>query len=298
MIPGYHAGEMWLHEPSRAIRHLAEMGYRSVAIRSRQGICVPGEAGFDAQWRLVLETAISSEIGLVIDTEAPFVLGDEACAMPSLADPDQTAASPLIEWIERWIDAAAMRPGTIVSLASGPPRPGMNPESALEVLAERLQRLSARADSAGVFLTIRPAVSHVIGSVAQFERFRQWLRSGVSLGLAADVGEMIHAGEMPLVARLHRLVDDLRLVYLCDVAGSAHDSDRFDRKVQRDENDCVPGSTVGRMDVPIGSGEVAVQRVVGELAKFTTGVPIIVRVANQSNAGLAVPRHAMRELKW
>ena len=284
MIPGYHAGEMWLHEPSRAIGHLAEIGFRSVAIRSRQGICVPGEVTFDAQWRLVLKTAISSEVGLVIDTEAPFVLGDETDAMPSLAIAD-AAASGLIRWIERWIDAAAMRPGTIVSLASGP-APDSTAESALEILAGRLERLCGRADRAGVHLAIRPAVSHVIASVAQFERLRQWLPSSLSLGLAADVGEMIHAGEMPLVSRLHRQVDDLRLVYLCDVASSDGGSVGHSGS-----------SAVGRMDVPIGSGEVAVQRIVGELAKFTDDVPVIVRVANQSAAGLAAPRRAMSELQ-
>lgn len=296
MIPGYHAGEMWLHEPAKAIRHLVNIGFRSVAIRSRQGLCVPGESAFKVQWNHVLHAAIRSNVRLVIDTEADFVVGSHSSSLPSLASVDDLDSAVIELWIEDWIRAAAMRPGTIVSLASGIPQDNTT-EQALEVLAERLGRLCRQADSAGVHLAIRPAASHVIGSVSQFERLRQWLSSDVSLGLAADIGEMIHAGEMPLISRLQRQVDDLRLVYLCDSSSTDADSDRLGMNGVGAGGLGAGRTGIGRMDVPIGTGEVAVERIVAELAKFTVDVPVVVRVANQAAAGMAAPRQAMQELQ-
>jgi hypothetical protein len=108
----------------------------------------------------------------------------------------------------------------------------------------------------------------------------------VSLGLAADVGEMIHAGEMPLVARLQRQADDLRLVYLCDTGSTYPASGPAEES--GDE-----AFSIGRMDVPLGTGELAVERIVGELAKFTREMPMVVRVAGHAGAGLHPAKAAM-----
>ena len=280
MTPGYHAGELWLHEPVRAIEQLAEIGFRSVAIRSRQGICVPGAPSFDLQWHEILETANRTGIRLVIDTEASFVVDSSSGCIPSLASMDELSADLATNWIERWIEAAGIHhcpniEKTILSIASGYvgdiSETGVD-ESLLERIARRFEKLAFKANEAGVVLAVRPAVGHAIASVAQFERLRQWLDHDVSLGLAADIGEMIHAGEMPLVARLQRQAEHLKLVYLCDTGSTYPGLDSADPAIDQP----LP---IGRMDVPLGTGELAVDRIVGELAKFTDKMPMIVRVA-------------------
>ena len=50
---------------------------------------------------------------------------------------------------------------------------------------------------------------------------------------------------------------------------------------------------IGRMDVPLGTGELAVDRIIGELAKFTDKMPMIVRVAGHAGAGLVTAQSAM-----
>lgn len=295
MIPGYHAGELWLHEPARAIDQLAEMGYRSVAIRPRQGFCVPGDSGFDDQWREICETATHVGVRLVIDTEAAFVVDPDSAYVPSLASGDDASAKLTVNWIERWIDVVGQLPSSglgdkiMLTIGSGHVEnasEGIVDELLLERVARRLEKLARRASEAGVVLAVRPAVGHAIASVAQFERLHQWLDNDVSLGLAADIGEMIHAGEMPLVARLQRQSDQLKMVYLCDTGTTYPGLESADREVDR----ALP---IGRMDVPLGTGELAVDRIVGELAKFNDKMPIVVRVAGHAGAGLTSARSAL-----
>lgn len=310
MIPGYHAGELWLHEPARAIERLAKIGYRSVAIRPRQGVCVAGDSGFDGQWREICEAATQAGVRLVIDTEAAFVVDPNSGSLPSLASDDDSYADLTVTWIEQWIEvvgrlqASGQGPGeeTILSIASGhvenaseneKASENVADESLLERVARRFEKLARKASEAGVVLAVRPAVGHAIASVAQFERLRQWLQADVSLGLAADIGEMLHAGEMPLVARLQRQSDHLKLVYLCDTGSTYPGLDSTGPGLEPTEQEVDPMLPIGRMDVPLGTGELAVDRIVGELAKFTDKMPIIVRVAGHAGAGLVTAQSAM-----
>lgn len=293
MIPGYHAGELWLHNPLVALNSLSEMGYRAIAIRPRQGSFVPDEDGFERQWQQFCLRAMELPCQIVVDTEAMFIADSTRPFFPSLVDANDRLAEQTRIWLERWITLAAERPGTIVSFASGPdPRRGDadsgSAEESLQRLADQLEPLCQQAESAGIVLAMRPAARHVIGSVAEFERFQQWLPSGCGLGLAADVGEMLAAGELPLGARLQRHPDDLRLVYLCDQRG--------DGWTQADSTFESPHA-MGRRDVPIGSGDVSAERLLPVLDQWDESLTVTVRVAGRASAGLQTAADAMQHLR-
>ncbi|MEO9594209.1 sugar phosphate isomerase/epimerase family protein [Rhodopirellula bahusiensis] len=301
MTPGYHTGGLLLHDPISAIEPLASMGYRCVTVRPRRGI-LSWEQGPAGDWWLrnptigteadswdrFLDEARLHRCQVVIDTESPFVLDREKAAMPSLADPDEDLVQATIDWCEHWIRMAERRPGTMLTLGSGVwPRDEFSPglsESDLERLAARLESLVSYAEKRGVPIALRPATGQAISSVAEFERMCQWLSPSVDLGLAADLGEMVSAGEMPLGARLQRNAERLKLVYLCD--------HRWPGQPPRD----LPLGTVGRDDAPIGTGELTLRRVTETLGKMGFTGPVIARVEGHCEQGLRIPRLGMQHL--
>jgi sugar phosphate isomerase/epimerase len=301
MTPGYHAGGLLLHDPISVVESLASMGYRCIAVRPRRGILAwehgaaggvysaSAESGAEKDtWDRFLEEARLHRCQVVVDTESAFVLDSEKAAMPSLADPDEDLVQTTVHWCEHWIRMAERRPGTVLTLGSGVwPREEFSPglsESDLERLAARLESLASFADRRGVSIALRPAMGHAISSVAEFERMCQWLSPRVELGLAADLGEMVAAGEMPLGARLQRNAERLKLVYLCD--------HRWPGQPPRE----LPLGTVGRDDTPIGTGELTLRRVTETLGKMRFAGPVIARVEGHSEQGLRIPRLAMQHL--
>ncbi|KLU04888.1 xylose isomerase [Rhodopirellula islandica] len=301
MTPGYHAGGLLLHDPISVIESLASMGYRCVAVRPRRGILAweQGLAGglFSSiaasgaeqdSWGRFLDEARLHRCQVVIDTESSFVLDREKAALPSLADPDESLVQATVGWCEHWIRMAERRPGTVLTLGAGVwPRDEFSSglsELDLERLADRLESLARYAGRRGVSIALRPAMGHAISSVAEFERICQWLPASLDLGLAADLGEMVSAGEMPLGPRLQRNAERLKLVYLCD--------HRWPGQPPRE----LPPGTVGRDDTPIGTGELTLRRVTETLGKMDFGGPVVVRVEGHCEQGLRIPRLGMQHL--
>jgi len=319
MKPGFHSGSLWLHDPGTAVRLLCEIGYRAVALRSRRGVLVPGESTFARQWEEVLAVASDHRCQLVIDSEAPYVLDPRESAMPGLAEPDSRRVQRTVQWLEDWLSvlgpAASWGQTPIVTLGSGPAsppdgdrlrrfetdphHPAERAEQALERLADQLQPLCRRAADSGALLALRPARGHVIDSVADFERLAQWLSPGSAdapLALAADVGEMLVAGEIPLAARLQRHPDTLALVYLCDprwdVSGGG--GALFQHSGPATDAGMFPAGWMGGGDQWIGQGEVAVGRLVDALARHGYGGPVIARVEGRAAWGVRPAEEAWR----
>lgn len=301
MTPGYHTGGLLLHDPVSTIEPLVSMGYRCVAVRPRRGILawengLAADGALSSQargpesdsWDRFLDEARLHRCRVVIDTESSFVLDREKAAMPSLADSNADSSQAALDWCEHWIRMAERLPGTVLTLGSGVlPRDEFSPglsEADLERLASRLESLASFAQQRGVSIALRPATGHAISSVAEFERMCQWLPDGVDLGLAADLGEMVSAGEMPLGARLQRNAERLKLVYLCD--------HRWPGQPPRD----LPLGTVGRDDTPIGTGELTLRRVTETLGKMGFDGPLVARVEGHCEQGLRIPRLGMQHL--
>ena len=143
-------------------------------------------------------------------------------------------------------------------------------EQILERLAAQLHGLIDQARRRGVRLALRPRGGDAIATVAQFERLAQWLPEAEDLYVAADIGEMLAGGELPLGDRLARNLDVLACVYLCD-RRSGH---------------------VG--DQRIGHGEVALPRILRSLQENGFQGPAIVRVEGHSELGFTPAREAIQ----
>ena len=90
------------------------------------------------------------------------------------------------------------------------------------------------------------------------------------MGLAADIGEMLRGHELPLADRLERNQDALSCVYLCD------------RRT---------GQT---KDQPIGTGDVAHDRLIARLIGINFEGPAIIRIEGHSHHGLRLAEQGMQ----
>ncbi|MEL6104502.1 MAG: TIM barrel protein [Planctomycetota bacterium] len=222
MVPGFHASSLEFHDPARLIEDLAALGFGAIAIRPCRGAWDAGAAWYDSMTAEISAAAKENCIAIIVDLDAPFYDDPRSFASFSLASDDEQQRSAAAQQIESWIERVADLLPTAITFSTGrtrPPHGELVPsteEQVLERLAATIAPLCRRAGVEGLRLALRPVAEHAIATVAHFERFGQWLGSEVSLGLAADVGEMLLGGEFPIGARLARLEHRLSCVYLCE----------------------------------------------------------------------------------
>lgn len=269
MIAGYHTAGLLLHDPIVAIDELAHLGFGAVAVRAHVATFHPDAIGFGAVVLRLGDVVRRTGVGLVIDLNGRFLHDPHVPQSPSLVDADDAVCEAARVWIERWIDVADEVGASVLTFGCGRGESSehVTDEENLNRLTRQLNQLVANRPDRRVRLAIRPAVGDVIGSVARYERLVQWLGDvGCHFGLAADVGEMLAAGEIPVADRLTRQGIDLRCVYLCEKsAGRVADS----------------------------HVHVDLQRIVQSLRKSGFGGPGIATVDGRADAGLVPARESI-----
>lgn len=269
MIAGYHTAGLLLHDPIAAIDELTHLGFGAVAVRAHAATFHPDAVGFGAAVLRLSDVVRRTGVRLVIDLNGRFLQDPHVSESPSLVDADDAICDAARVWIERWIDVADEVGASVLTFGCGRGEASefVTDEENLNRLTTQLIQLITSRPDRRVGLAIRPAVGDVIGSVAQYERLIHWLGdAGGHFGLAADVGEMLAAGEIPVADRLTRNGIRLRCVYLCEQsAGRVADS---------------------HVHVDLG-------RIVQSLRKSGFGGPGIATVDGRADAGLVPAREAI-----
>lgn len=272
MLPGYHTAGLLQHDLVVAMESLAELGFRSVAIRPRSGMLDWTRDQFGSELLRVADAIARTGLDLIVDFEPHFVGDPWKCQGPSLASSDAAEAERARESIEAWLVYAGELRASLLTFGSGPATQEFEPvESVLERLGSQLDPIVARSEECGIQAALRPQHGAAISTVAKFERLQQWLHSD-RLMLAADIGEMLRGHELPLADRLARHLDTLACVYLCDrKAGQPH-------------------------DVPLGQGDVAHDRILRGLTEQRFSGPVIARVEGHSELGFSPAAEAIQIL--
>ena len=274
VLAGFHGSSLHYHDPIELVSVLAERGFGCLAIQPRRGLLDPF-AGTEAFDRLI-HVATEHGMQLVIDLDAPFYDDPRRYQWPSFFEPhsrsaqhagQSSAADRLQRWVQ-WIAEKDWRPAAL-TFSTGRANETDNfsttaHQAILDSLVEQLQPVLELAQRLAVSLALRPAAKHAIATVAHFERFCQWIDGGGELGLAADVGEMLLGGEIPIGARLARMQHKLSCVYLCE-----------------------PEMTDGR-DISFGGGDIDFARVWAAIAESGFKGPAVFRALGQGQQGLAL----------
>ena len=232
---GFHTISMLLHDEVSAVGQLAKIGFRTVALRPRLGGLDPSESNFNERMLRFTDAARRLNLQVVYDLDANYLHDPGVKLGPSLASCDAKTGSDARAWVQRWIQIASEHQCSLITFASGQhsaatdhsaqPQPlslardsgkidQTTDEDQLDALAGRLNELIHQATDVSVRLAIRPSCGHVISSIAQYERLRQWLSASGELYLATDIADMVDAQEIPLGARLSQCGDQLACVYM------------------------------------------------------------------------------------
>lgn len=271
MLPGYHTAGLLQHDLSEAIEALAALGFRAVAVRPQHGRLAQSDPWFGQQILRLADATSRHDLQLVLDLDTRFLHDAWKSRGPALASAQSSETRIAREWIETWLKIAAESKACLVTFASGQSSQiaNANTESTLTRLASELDHLVNVAAELGVALALRPRSGDAVATVAQWERLQQWLK-GDGLGLAADIGEMLRGHELPLADRLERNRDALSCVYLCD------------RRAGQTE------------DQPIGTGDVAHDRLIAGLIGINFQGPAIIRIEGHSHHGLRLAEQGMQ----
>lgn len=275
MVPGFHASSLEFHDPATLIEDLAALGFGAMAIRPCRGAWDANAAWYDSMSAEISAAAKEHAVSIIVDLDAPFYDDPKSLAPFSLASDDETQSSAAATQMGTWIQRLADLRPVAITFSTGSARPPngellmSTQEQLLERLAATIAPLCRQASDEGVMLALRPVAEHAIATVAHFERFGQWLGSDVTLGLAADVGEMLLGGEFPIGARLARLEHRLSCVYLCEP-----DLDRG-------------------CDQRFGCGDIDLSRVWSVMTQSGFAGPGVFRACGHGRLGLELARQAM-----
>lgn len=272
MIVGYHAAGLLYHDPAFAVRELAEIGYASVAIRPHGASLNPELASFGQQVLRLGDAITRAGVQCVLDLDSPFLPDPRRARGPSLASTAAGEAEAARQWIATWIDVSQELGAGLITFSSGSwgELGEERDEKMLERLSTQLRALCDQAAGQAVRLALHPRCGDAVATVAQFERLGQWLEGNADLLLAADIGEMLTGGELPLADRLARNFDELAVVYLVDRRAGAGGDQR------------------------IGRGDVALGRILQSLQNRSFRGHVIARVEGHSELGFTPAREAIQ----
>ncbi|MDB4476865.1 sugar phosphate isomerase/epimerase [Rhodopirellula sp.] len=271
MLPGYHTAGLLQHDLAGAIEELAAMGYRAVAVRPQHGRLSRSDPWFGQQLLRLADVTARHDLQLILDLDTCFLHNAWKSRGPALASAATGEARAARDGIETWLEIAAESKASMVTFACGQigQEANSNTEYALTQLACELDYLVNVASELEVAIALRPRHGDSIATVAQWERLRHWLKTE-GLGLAADIGEMLQGHEIPLADRLERNRDCLSCIYICDRSA---------------------GQT---KDQPIGTGDIAHDRLISGLVGINFQGPAIIRIDGHSQLGLGLAEQGIQ----
>jgi sugar phosphate isomerase/epimerase len=222
MLLGYNTNGLAEHDLLDAIRLLAEIGYRSVAITINHG-CLSPRCG---QWRRQADdaAALLRQFGMrsVIETGARFLLDPRHKHEPTLMTADAARREARLAFLRHAIDVAQHLESDCVSCWSGVVRDEASDEQLLDRLKSGLRPVLDYAAARGVILGFEPEPGMFVDTIASFERLLRWIDSP-QLRLTLDVGHLYCQGEVPIADYIHRCGSRIVNVHVEDMKAGVHE---------------------------------------------------------------------------
>ncbi len=227
MLLGYNTNGFAHHAPEDAMRVLAEIGYRAVALTIDHGVLNPRDARLGNQAGQLRRLAKKLGLTLVVETGGRYLLDPYTKHEPTLvsADADQRATRGF--FYEQAIDAAKEVGAIGVSIWSGVVRDGALAAEAWERLVGGMIPVLQRAEQCGLPIFFEPEPGMLVASLADYRELKERLLvAGApmeALRLTLDIGHLHCNGETPIDDQIRRHADDLANVHIEDMRAGVHE---------------------------------------------------------------------------
>jgi L-ribulose-5-phosphate 3-epimerase len=222
----YNTNGLAHHDLLEAIRLLADIGYRGVAITLDHGALNPYDGRTPAQLEQVALALEARNLRCVIETGARFLLDPRTKHEPTLVTADAAGRARRIDFLCRAIDIAARLDADCVSLWSGVVHDGAGKGDAISRLVAGLTKVIAYAEQKNVVLAFEPEPGMLIDTLARYAELLEELTAQqvdvARLKLTIDIGHLHCQGEVPIRDHLRRWRDRLTNVHIEDMRAGVH----------------------------------------------------------------------------
>jgi len=222
VILGYVTNGFAYHTLEDAIRVLADIGYRSVAITLDVHHLNPLDEDWPVRAKSVKRLLQAAELRCTLETGARFLLDRTHRHQPTLLSIDESAAGRRIDYLCRAIDIAAELQADCVSLWSGAPDEDDTDIAAFDRLCRRLHDVLVHAEDRDVRVAFEPEPGMLIEKMEQFDRLYRTMNHPL-LGLTLDVGHIHCLDDGDLYNHLCKWRDVLLNVHMEDMRRGVHE---------------------------------------------------------------------------
>jgi len=214
----YNTNGLAHHRLEDALRLLADLGYRGVALTPDVAHLDPMTTG-EADWERARALLERLRLRCVVETGARFVLDPRRKHWPNLLSRDEGAAARRMEFYRRAFGLARAVGAEAVSLWSGAPEEGDVPAAAMARLVERLGRL---LDGAPVPVCFEPEPGMLVDGLERYRELRRRLGRD-DLMTTIDVGHLLVTEPGAPHEHLAEFAGTLRNVQLDDARRGVHE---------------------------------------------------------------------------
>jgi sugar phosphate isomerase/epimerase len=268
MYLAYNTNGLAHHRLDDAIRMLADLGYRGIAITPD----VPHldlYATDERDWEKTRALLEKVRFGCVIETGARYVLDPRRKHWPNLLSRDPAAAERRMDFYRRAVRLARALGAIGISLWSGAPETGDDPEAAFGRLLERLPRVLDDAGDTPVCFEPEPGM--LVDSLDRYRELRRRLKRD-GLMTTIDVGHLVVTEPGAPHAHLAEFAGTLRNVQVDDARRGEH------------------------VHLPPGEGEIDFAPVFAELRRIGYQGPLALELSRDSHRAADVAADAYRRL--
>jgi L-ribulose-5-phosphate 3-epimerase len=222
MLLGYNTNGFAHHRLEDALRILAALGYRSIALTLDHRALDPYDA--DTPRRAEAVRDLLGQLGLraVVETGARFLLDPWHKHQPTLLGERPEERARRLDFLRRAVDLAHTLGADAVSFWSGTPCEPAPAEVLMDRLAAGCRNLCDLAAARGVRLAFEPEPGMFIDSMDRFRVLYERV-AHPAFGLTLDVGHLHCQGETPIADHLRRWRERLWNVHIEDMRRGVHD---------------------------------------------------------------------------
>jgi L-ribulose-5-phosphate 3-epimerase len=227
MLLAYNTNGLAHHDLLEAIRLLADIGYKGIAITLDHGALNPYDDRTSAQVERVALALEARKLRCVIETGARFLLDPGTKHEPTLVTADGAARDRRIDFICRAIDLAARLKADCVSLWSGAVHDRAGDCDAISRLVAGLTHVLEYAEQKNVVLAFEPEPGMLVDTLARYADLLDELAAKRidtrRLRLTIDVGHLHCQGEVPIADQIRQWHDRLANIHIEDMRAGVHE---------------------------------------------------------------------------
>jgi L-ribulose-5-phosphate 3-epimerase len=216
---GYNTNGMANCDLVDAVRLLAEIGYRGVALTIDYGALWPRDERARRQIIQLRQLLVEFNLRSVIETGGRFVLDPHVKHEPTLVSADP---QPRIDFYKYAIDCAAELGSDCVSLWSGTVRDGASTEEAMERLAKGLREVLDYAAGQGTVIAFEPEPGMLIDTTEKHANLLERI-DAPNLRVTLDIGHLHCQGETPIAEVIRHWAPRLTNVHIDDMKAGVHE---------------------------------------------------------------------------